>query len=56
MAWLVERFTDDRDLAARFEDAFRAAQRIYETLAPDPRLAPHLDDTTWLVQDARALT
>jgi type I restriction enzyme, R subunit len=50
MAWLVQRFTDDPDLAARFEDAFRAAQRIYETLAPDSRLAPHLDDYRQLVR------
>ncbi len=50
MAWLVQRFTDDPDLAGRFEDAFRAAQRIYETLAPDPRLAPHLDDYGRLVR------
>lgn len=49
MASLVQRFTDDPDVAARFEDAFRAAQRIYETLAPDPRLAPHLDDYGRLV-------
>ena len=50
MAWLVQRFTDDPDLAARFEDAFRAAQRIYETLAPDPRLAAYLDDYRRLVR------
>lgn len=49
MAWLVQRFTDDLDLAARFEDACRAAQRIYETLAPDARLAPHLDEYRRLV-------
>lgn len=50
MAWLVQRFTDHPYLAARYEDAFRAAQRIYETLAPDPRLAPHLDDYRRLVR------
>ena len=50
MASLVQRFTDDPDLAARFDDAFRAAQRIYETLAPDPRLAPHLDGYRRLVR------
>jgi len=50
MAWLVQRFTDDPDLAARFEDAFRASQRIYETLAPDARLSPYLDNYRRLVR------
>jgi type I restriction enzyme R subunit len=50
MAWLVQRFTENADLAARFEDEFRAAQRIYETLAPDPRLVPQLEDYRRIVR------
>lgn len=50
MVWLVERFASDTKLADNFEEAFRSARGIYETLAPDPRLAPHLDDYRRLVR------
>lgn len=43
MLYVVKLLTDDQDAAKRFEDLFREAQSIYETLAPDDRLIPHLD-------------
>lgn len=50
MVWLVRRFAWEPELAARFEEAFATARSIYETLAPDVRLAPHLDEYRTLVR------
>jgi type I restriction enzyme R subunit len=50
MIWLVQHFENDSDAATHFEEAFRSARGIYETLSPDPRLAPHLDDYRRLVR------
>ena len=49
MIWLVQHLADDSSRALRFEAAVRAAQRAYETLAPDIRLAPHLEDYRRLI-------
>ncbi len=40
MMWLLKRFSDDKAAAELFEERFQAAQSAYETLAPDPVLAP----------------
>ena len=49
MIWLVQHLADDSNRALLFEAAVRAAQRAYETLAPDIRLAPHLEDYRRLI-------
>jgi type I restriction enzyme, R subunit len=50
MRWLVGHFAENPDAAAHCEEAFRSAVGIYETLAPDPRLAPHVHDYRRLVR------
>jgi len=49
MIWMVSRLADDPNRAMLFEAGVRAAQRAYETLAPDVRLAPHLEDYRRLI-------
>lgn len=44
MMWLVHRFNEDKESADLFEERFKATQSAYETLAPDPGLAPYLSD------------
>lgn len=44
MMWLLARFVNDKEKAELFEERFQAVQSAYETLAPDPALAPHLND------------
>jgi type I restriction enzyme R subunit len=48
--WLVRRLRDDAALAAAFEHSVKSAQSLYETLAPDPRLVPHLPDYRRLLE------
>lgn len=50
MLWIVRRFIDHPDEAERFEGLVRASQSLFETLAPDPRLAPHLGRYAELMQ------
>jgi type I restriction enzyme, R subunit len=50
MMWLVGRFSDDKEATDLFEARFQAAQSAYESLAPEPSLAPHLDDYRLLVR------
>ena len=50
MLWLVKHFADDPDATTHFDEAYLSARGIYETLAPDPRLAPNLDDYRRLVR------
>jgi type I restriction enzyme R subunit len=50
MVWLVDHFARNPEIAARFEEAYATVRAIYETLAPDPRLAPHLEDYRGLVK------
>lgn len=42
MLWVVRLLTDDPEKAEQFERLFRETQSIYETLTPDPRLAPYM--------------
>ena len=50
MMWLLRRFMNDKSAAELFEERFQAAQSVYEALAPDPALLPHLDDYRRLVR------
>ncbi len=50
MMWLVRRFSDDKEVADLFEERFQAAQSAFESLAPDPALASHLDVYKLLVR------
>jgi type I restriction enzyme, R subunit len=47
--WLLTRLPRDSDNANQFEERFQRAKSLYETLAPDPALAPYLDDYGRLV-------
>lgn len=47
--WLVEHMKKS-DNAEKFEERFQAVQSIFESLAPDASLAPHLDDYKRLVE------
>lgn len=49
-AWLLARLERDSDRAKKFDDRFGVARSIYETLAPDPGLASHLDAYRKLVR------
>lgn len=49
MMWLLKHFSDDKEAGELFEERFESAQSAYETLAPDPSLAPYLDDYRRLV-------
>jgi len=42
MLWVVRLLTSDPDKAEQFERLFRETQSVYETLTPDPRLAPYM--------------
>lgn len=42
-AWLLARM-DDEERAHKFDERWHIARTIYETLAPDPGLKPHLAD------------
>jgi len=48
-AWLLARLQDE-ELDQRFDERFRLAVTIYETLAPDPGLRDYLDDYRRLVE------
>jgi type I restriction enzyme R subunit len=48
--WLIGRFKDQPDQAERFGALVREAQSIFDTLAPDPRLAAHVDRYTDLLR------
>jgi type I restriction enzyme R subunit len=50
MMWLVRRFRDEPKDRELFEERFQAVQSAYESLAPDPALAPYLDDYSKLVR------
>lgn len=50
MMWLRWHFMEDKEAAERFEERFQAAQSAFESLAPDPALAPHLEDYRRLVR------
>jgi hypothetical protein len=41
MLWIVRHFTDNPDEAERFTEVVSEVQGAWETLAPDPRLAPY---------------
>ncbi|MGH3114746.1 MAG: type I restriction enzyme subunit R domain-containing protein, partial [Gaiellaceae bacterium] len=44
MMWLLRRFIEDKEAAELFEERFQRVQSAFETLAPDPFLAPHLEE------------
>jgi type I restriction enzyme, R subunit len=44
MMWLLRRFMEDKAAAELFEERFQRVQSAFETLAPDPFLAPHLEE------------
>ncbi len=48
-AWLLARLERDSDKARKFDERFKIARSIYESLAPDPGLAEHLGDYRRLV-------
>jgi type I restriction enzyme R subunit len=50
MMWLLRYFGDDPQTAELFEERFQAVQSAYESLAPDPALAPHVADYRRLVR------
>lgn len=50
MLWIVRHLTDHPDQAERFERLVRETQSLYDTLAPDPRLVPHIDRFTELMK------
>lgn len=48
-AWLLARLERDSEKSQRFDERFRVARSIYESLAPDPGLADHLPEYRKLV-------
>ncbi len=50
MIWLLRRFMRDNEAADLFEERFQRVQSAFETLAPDPFLAPHVDEYRRLVR------
>ncbi|HEX8105758.1 MAG TPA: HsdR family type I site-specific deoxyribonuclease [Solirubrobacteraceae bacterium] len=48
-AWLLARLERDSERAQKFDERFKIARSIYESLAPDPGLAPHLAEYRRLV-------
>jgi type I restriction enzyme, R subunit len=48
-AWLLARLERDSELAQKFDERFKIARSIYESLAPDPGLAEHLAEYRRLV-------
>ncbi len=50
MMWLVKHFGEGPAAAEQFEERFDAVEAAFETLAPDPFLAPHLADYQRLVR------
>jgi type I restriction enzyme R subunit len=41
-AWLLARLERDSERAQKFDERYKVARSIYESLAPDPGLAPHM--------------
>ncbi len=48
-AWLLARLERDSEKAQRFDERYKVARSVYESLAPDPGLAEHLGEYRRLV-------